>query len=372
MQFNFEIFADVLAGFTFLVAACVCIVQGQRKKNSALRLFAIASIAFGTSIFFQAFSYMILLESYGVAMLLKQMATVLSVFGYIFIFVFVNYVWFERMRLWLLIPPIILATLEIASIFFTEGLVPYYFFENETLIATSIGKAGFLLLFEMILANVLLELVIIAYFTKSYMKAPESLKKTALILLLYSLLSVFASVLISLITRFSPNGAVNLFLYGLNYLMITSVYMLIIALAIRNPQLLCILPFRVDRLLIIYNNSGLPIFDYQFSTQKVDGILFSGLIQGLQSLSVEVLQKGQISQVILESGVLTFRKMKMFTVGLLASRSSQILGRSFIGFTNAFDKQYTTALQQFKGDRSMFDSADRLVHEYFGYVPTNA
>jgi len=212
IQFNFEIFADLIAAITFLVAACVGFLQGKRKRNSALILLGVASVGFGTSVGFQAISYMILVDNFDVALIMKEISVLLSVLGSVFVFTFVNYVWFERMRLAFLIPVVIIATLEIASIFLAEGLVPYYFFDGETLIATSIGKTGYLLIFEMIFANIGLNLVIIAYWTYSYLKAPATLKKTVRFLLIFIWLSVFTGIAITVIVRFSPNGSLNLFL----------------------------------------------------------------------------------------------------------------------------------------------------------------
>jgi hypothetical protein len=369
IQLNFEILSDFVAGTTFLVAACVCFTQGSRKHNNALVMLGVISIAFGTSVLLQSLSYMILLDFFDVALQTKQVSVILSVLGCVSVFVFVNHVWFERIRMVLLIPVIILATLEIAAIYFTNSLVIYNFLEGGSIIASSLGKAGVLLILDMVLSNVALNLVILAYWTKSYLRAPGPLKQPALFLVMFTWAAVFAGIAITLIVRFSPNGLVNLALYGINYLLMTAVYILIITLAIRHPQLLCILPFRVDRLLVIHNNSGLPLFDFQFSKQKVDDILFSGLIQGLQQMSIEVLQKGQIHQIILDSGVLTFKKSELYTVGLLASRSSQILGRSFNSFNHAFEKQFSTELQQFKGERSVFERATTLVHTYFDFVP---
>ncbi|MEX2715852.1 MAG: hypothetical protein Q6353_013895 [Candidatus Sigynarchaeum springense] len=315
------------------------------------------------------------MDAAAIAMMMKELSVCAAVVGYVIVFIFLNYVWFERMRLSLLVPVIVLATLEIASMFLAGGIVPLYFSEGGMLVATSLGKYGYTQFFETVFANVGINLLLIAYWTKSYVKAPASLKRTVRALLMYIWLVVIMNLgIVAFIFSSDKNvyGYLNLFMYGLQYLLITSGFILIIGLVIHDTRLLFILPFRVDRLLVIYNSSGLPLYEYHFSTQKVDGILFSGLIQGLQQLSVEVLQKGQISQILLESGVLTFRKMKLFTVGLLASRNSQILTRSFHNFTSAFENQFNEALQQFKGDRSAFDGADRLVSEYFGFVPTVA
>ncbi len=368
-QFNIEIAADYIAGITFLVAACVCFIQGLRKRNNGLAMLGVISLAFGTSVTLQAISYMIVLESFDTAMQLKQLSNTLSVLGYVFIFIFVNYVWFERMQLLLLVPVIVIATLEIAAVYFTEGLITYTFMDGGTVVATSIGKTGLLLVCEVILGNAGTNLIIVAYITYSYVKAPGTLKRPARFLMLFTWACVFVLAAIMLTVRTFPNSMLSLALYGINYLITVAIFVLLIVLAIRNPQLLCILPFRVDRLLVIYNNSGLPLFDHHFSKQKVDEVLFSGLIQGLQQMSIEVLQKGQIRQIILDSGVLTFQKMELYTVGLLASSSSQILAQSFSSFTSAFERQFHKELQQFNGDRSVFGKADLLIRKYFENIP---
>ncbi len=371
-QINIEIIADYIAGITFLVAACVCFIQGLRKRNNGVVMLGVISLAFGTSVALQAVSYMIVLESFDTAMRVKQMSNTLSVIGYVSIFIFVNYVWFERMRMLLLIPIIAIATLEIAAVYFTEGLIKYTFMDGGAVVATSIGKTGLLMITEAILGNALVNIIIVAYITYSYVKAPSTLKRPARLLMWFSWVCVFVLAGINLIVRTFPNSLLSLALYGINYLITVAIFVLLIVLAIRNPQLLCILPFRVDRLLVIYNNSGLPLFDHQFSKQKVDEVLFSGLIQGLQQMSIEVLQKGQIRQIILDSGVLTFQKKELYTVGLLASRSSQILAQSFSSFTSAFEKQFLKELQQFNGDRSVFEKADRLIQDYFDNIPQEA
>ncbi len=368
-QCNFEIISNYIAGITFLVAACVCFTQGLRKRNNGLAMLGVATIMFGTSITLQGVSYTILLESFDVAMQMKQLSITLSVFGYVSVFIFANYVWFERMRLLLLIPVIVLATLEIGAVYFTNGIITYTFLEGGMLIATSLGKDGLLLVIEVILGNVVTNLMILAYMTYSYVKAPRTLKRPSrfLMLVTWGCVGVLASIMVAV--RSFPHTLLCMILYGLNYFIVAAIFVLLTFLAVRTPQLLCILPFRVDRLLVIYNKSGLPLFDFHFSKQKVDEVLFSGLIQGLQQMSIEVLQKGQIRQIVLDSGVLTFEKRELYTVGLLASRSSQILGRSFSSFTDAFEKQFHKELQEFNGDRTVFQTTDSLIRKYFENIP---
>ncbi len=371
-QFYFGFAVNLLTGVVFAIATYVCFVRVRHKRNNSLLLLGSTSLVFGLMIFLQAISYMILLENQGLAFVLKQLSIIFSILGYIFVFVFVNYVWFERIRFILVIPVIIVGTLELASMFFTNGLVIYTFMEEEVIIAVSIGKTGYLLYFELILSQIVGNLVIVAYFTKSYIEAPKKLKRPAFSIMIYIWTSIGLAICIAVMVRTFSMGQLTLFLYGLNYLIIAIGYVLICVIVIHHPQLLCILPFHVDRLLIIYNASGVTLYEFQFSAQKFDGRLFGGLMQGLQSMSVEVLQKGQITQINLESGVLTFKKMDLFTIGLLSSRSSQMLNRSFEAFTLAFNTQFRAVLEQFQGKLDAFNEADQLVHTYFEYVPISA
>ncbi len=120
---------------------------------------------------------------------------------------------------------------------------------------------------------------------------------------------------------------------------------------------------------MIDGGSGVALFEYKFTEHTIDLDLFSGLLQGFQQMSAEVLQRGALREIRLDKGTLILAKYPQFTVGLLTSRSSRFLTQCLEKFARTFDARYHAFLEHFSGDVTKFADAVTQVDQIFEYIP---
>ena len=133
----------------------------------------------------------------------------------------------------------------------------------------------------------------ICYFSFiTYIKCPDYLKNNALLLLSGSLLLGIVGVFITVFTELIFPAAIG---------------MIIMAIAFaREPKIFFVLPYKVDRLTVIQNKSGITLFDYKWVESDIQDVLLGGLLQGVKNISIEVIKKGELKEIILTQGTLLF------------------------------------------------------------------
>ena len=138
---------------------------------------------------------------------------------------------------------------------------------------------------------------------------------------------------------------------------------------IRNPQILHVLPFTVHRLIVIDKFSGVTYFDYKWTESQVNEVLLGGLVKALQQISHDILNQGNIKEVILDNGILILKEGKFVTVGVFTSNSSNYLQGCINGFTEAFESNFTELLSNNTGEISRFASTVELINQIFSNIP---
>ncbi len=368
LQFDLEVICNFITFSTYATFTILCVVQGYRHTSTPLYIFATFLFGFTLGTCFQAFSYMLVTEDQVLALDLKLASGLLVGVGIVVWFIWVDYVQFERVRPLSVIPIVVFAALLTNALLTTEGLYIYTFVEDGVPLGVSIGKEGLAHVWDLV-SQALFVFSMAWYFTRLWRNAPPILKPTARFLAIFIFIQLIAGLSMNFILQSLPDNGIALILTSLSnldYALIVCVYILVI---IRVPQLLYTLGFQVSRLMVIEGASGVALFDYKFSEHNIDVDLFSGLLQGFQQMTAEVLQRGALREIRLASGTLILAKYPRFSVGLLTSRSSRFLTQCIEKFARAFDARYHALLTDFSGDVTKFADAVTLVNQIFEYIP---
>ncbi len=369
LQFHLEIVCDFIAALVYLIIGVAFLIQGWRRKNLALQIFAFFSFGFVFSFGFQALSYMVMLEDYALAILFKQVAEITNKIPPILFFIWIDYVQTERVRPLTMLPIVSVVVAYATMILSTSGgFILYIYTENGVPIAYTIGKTGVALIFD-VFALLMEYIAMLWYFFNLFRHAPPQLKQITkdLAIVIYLMFFVEAAILLSV--RSFPQNTIALLIYSISALLPVILVAVFTMVVFRFPQVLFILSFQVSRLFVIQGESGKNIFNFRFRYQPVDELRFSSLLQGLQEISMDVLHAGDLREIQYEHGVLMLHKYPLFTVGLQGSRYSKYLAACVDQFAQAFKNQFNTQLEKEGGTATDFDGALPLIDLYFQYIP---
>lgn len=143
---------------------------------------------------------------------------------------------------------------------------------------------------------------------------------------------------------------------------------LVIYTITKEPKLLYILPFTVNRILVKDNN-GNPLFDHDWAESTIHENIFTGFINAVQLMSEEVMHLGGLLDINLQEGILIVYNSKSITVGLVASKSSQLLRDCVRNFTHDFEEQFEHLLKTSALDMKKYESAYLLIDKHFSNFP---
>lgn len=336
---------------SLMILFCAIIIGWNafsKKNKSALYLF-ISFLSFYFFYIFTSLSFLFLSFD------LYRMTHFLGLSGMFFFLIFINRSSSDT------ISPIIiglicsLTSLVLIFIFQPDSIIYFFGFGYASLktsgILSFIGNFG--LMFYALSANY--------WSLRIILKGPKGIIKSALILFIGTFLTITGYFVWSI--QYLLNMPLGIFFTGSGFLIIAIII-------IKEPKILYVLPFTAYRLVVIHGRSGVSLFNYKWSEDKMDNEIFSGLLFALQKCSIEVLKKGDMEQIALSDGILIFKKSENITVGLLSSKSSKFLVECVEKFTNEFEKIYSPKITNKVYRADQFNSAIELVEKYFANVPS--
>ncbi|MFW9929833.1 MAG: hypothetical protein ACFFD1_10615 [Candidatus Thorarchaeota archaeon] len=136
-----------------------------------------------------------------------------------------------------------------------------------------------------------------------------------------------------------------------------------------EPKLLYILPFTIYRI-VVKDNQGYPLFDYDWSKSQVTENMFTGFINAVQLMSDEIIKMGGLLDVNLKEGILILHESKKVTVGLAASKTSKLLRDSVSKFTFDFETKFHKKLKESCRDMKEYETAYELIEKHFSNFPS--
>ncbi|MFX0139934.1 MAG: hypothetical protein ACFFDN_40205 [Candidatus Hodarchaeota archaeon] len=227
----------------------------------------------------------------------------------------------------------------------------------------SLWASGYFLIASFLLL-LFINVMWIYYMARIHWNTPKNLKFYSSLIFFGAL--VLASDLFILII------GLNQIILGL-HMLIFAVGELLIAIGFTSqPKLAYILPFKVLRLTVIEQNSGLSLFNHTWSKMDdlLDEQLFSGMLQGISGILQESLKRGNVREINLDQAVLILKRSEQFPVAcvLVTTKSS----RSLRDALNSFAEKFFTEFSQFFSEPHKLDNfspASDLVSDCFSFIP---
>jgi hypothetical protein len=196
------------------------------------------------------------------------------------------------------------------------------------------------------------------------LNAPINLKKPIYII---SLGSVFTCVITPLLIFFQ----VFFYIPGIDAITFSIGFFLISTQFAKHPTILFLLPFRVIRLDVIHNKSGVGLFTHYWEKKaEFSETLYSGMIHAVRGIIDETIKRGEIQEIKLENAIIILRhsiKFKGLYV-LVSTKSSKILRDAFDQFVSAFERKFGNSIDNITDISSLY-SAKEFITQYFSFVP---
>lgn len=343
--------ANIISGLILLILALKVYTSPKTRKIVSIKYLATSFL------FASAYNLFIFLS----ILFLSELITIiysLMIIGMALSFIIaINYVMKDRLYSTNLILIIIISTLLIYSMFqqpnvsivivdgfYTPITLGFFSFFSELLIAITILYAFY-------------------WGLKTFIYSPPFIKKEAGIFFLGTITVSIISYCTYLLYFFFP-------IFLILYSVVFSLGELILMTAIiREPKLLYILPFEINRILV-KDREGFPLFDHDWSESNISDNIFSGFINAVQIMSEEVINKGGILDIILSDGILILRESEFITVGLIASKPSKLLRESLTDFSDEFQTKFLKLLSSNCREMDKYDDAYLLLDKYFSNFPS--
>jgi hypothetical protein len=197
---------------------------------------------------------------------------------------------------------------------------------------------------------------------KTWLNAPFLIKREALISFMGTVISGPVTLILYLFYYWNP--IFILFAYAT-----TGLGILVFCLGIlKEPKLLYILPFTVNRL-VVRDREGNPLFDHDWSRSILNESIFTAFLNTVQLMSEEVINLGGLLDIKLEEGIFTLYESELISVGLVASKHSKLLRECVVQFTRDFEQKFKRELKKQVKDIVWYEGAFELIEKYFSNFP---
>jgi hypothetical protein len=217
------------------------------------------------------------------------------------------------------------------------------------------------------LLTTILYMIIMGYIfywgIKTVRNAPFLIKKEAILFFIGITLYSLTSIVFYILYEFT-----SVFILVSTSIAIIGLFIFTLAITI-EPKLLYILPFTIYRI-VVKDNQGYPLFDYDWSKSQVSESMFTGFINAVQLMSEELIKMGGLLDVNVKDGILILHESEYITVGLAASKTSKLLRDSVTKFTFDFESKFQKQLKERCRDMKEYESAHELIEKHFSNFPS--
>jgi hypothetical protein len=357
MELNWtpEVFVEIALSILILIALLVIYVVPKTKKIKSLFFFRLSFIFMALFFLLDAISILFL-------------DTIVGWFSFINIFpstvlltIAINYILKESYNSIILI---LIVSYGLLAIFFSllpDAIVVEY--ESGRL---TVNWHGLFLIFGDIYT--IIPLVLFIYWgVKTWINAPFLIKREATLFFIGILIASPLNFLFYLYFSFNP-------IYGIQSHLISDIIgtigIFIFCLAVvKEPKLVYLLPFKIYRI-VVKDRKGYPLFDHDWSRSNISEEIFTGFINAVQVMSEEVMNIGGLLDINLQKGILILHESELITVGLVSSKSSQLLKDSIVNFTSDFEDLFEKQLKEFCIEQEKYELAYLLIDKHFSNFPS--
>jgi len=351
MDLNLYVIISFIAGIITLIAVVFFYISPKTKRITSLFYIRLSMAIMGISLILDAISALLLNIYFSIA------SAILLIPIAIFLSIGITYTIKES---YYSINLIFISGFGVLLIYLTfqPGAVKLTKEEGIQMVSW-VGLFGFIsdILTFIILANTFY------WGIKTWKNAPYLIKKEASIFFLGIIIMSIGIILVLPLRTYSH------LLYLILIFTFSPLGLLIIIYAIiKEPKILYILPFTVHRILI-KDKQGYPLFDYDWSESNISEMMFTGFINAVQVMSEDIMKIGGLVNINLEDGILIVNDSELITVGLVATKSSKLLRKILISFSEDFQHMFEKNLKASVKDMVEYESANVLIDKYFSNFP---
>ena len=175
-------------------------------------------------------------------------------------------------------------------------------------------------------------------------------------------IGVFGNIFVSIIRWIINIPALMLLVAAIGMVLVGSAY-------VREPDVAFVLPFEVENLMVI-NSSGINLFTKIFDpSKKLEEGLISGMISGIRAFMEEAFGiKSQMKEIIFGDHHILLDLREKMGAFIVSNTSSGTLKIALNKFTDFFESEFSDYLDG-SVEMSVFDTADKVVEKYFGFLP---
>jgi signal transduction histidine kinase len=351
LNWNIEVFMALL-GFIFFCIFCLLLAWFTYKNKTRLYIYTLLTFSILAAYqFFETTGYLFLNFE------LKRLSLITISVGLFCLILNVDIISKEKIGYYKIIVASFIIGITIVLTFIPGNIELY---PHKVWGYPTMGMKGLLQL--IIISTILIFcLQLTVWLFKTWHNAPPELKKDAFNLFLTSLILYICFAFVFLLGLWLLFPIIDL---------ITSTSIIITSFFIyREPKLLYILSFEGQRITVITNQSGIPLFDLSWHLNG-NGLIdeqkdFIKWIPVLQQLSNKISSSGVIEEIKLESSTILSKQADYVTVILLSSRSSPILREALDNFINAFENRYQKLLKTGMTQTIYFQDSIELINEIF-------
>ena len=211
-----------------------------------------------------------------------------------------------------------------------------------------------------------LYIFLVCFYSSAKLYWQNRKSKVALPTFLFAL-SFFVSVISSIIefqehiTGFELYGAL---LFGVTVLIIFMIYVL-------SPKFVYVTPVRVFRFLVLDKNSTtLFSVNYRIHTTSSETMMLGAAIGAFTAFISDITQAPErtLKTVELKERVIIVQPYENIFGILIAEKKIPLFNNTLKLFTSEFYKRYAAEIRNFTGNTSVFDSAIKLLPQFFPYL----
>ncbi len=351
LNWNIEVLFAFLGFIFFLVFTILFLRLAILKKNKTFLSLFITFLVFTVFHLLETTAYIFL------SFELKRISAIMYSIGLFSLILNVDFVSKKKFNYYKSVVASFIIGCTIILALVPENIEFYYnvYFGYPTL-----GVAGALQIIN-ILSLFLLGFQLVYWFYQTWRKAPLELKNDAFKLFIVNL--IFYCLILILFSF----GLWLIFPIG--YLIAAGSISIVSIFIYHEPKLLYILSFNVQRITVITNDSGIPLFnlswDMSTKSSKDEQNLLAKWLPLLQQLSRKIGKSLIVEEIKLENNIILFKHGEFITVVLLSEISTPALRESLDKFVKAFEERYRTLLQTGMTDHLYYNETIDLINEFF-------
>lgn len=344
-----------IATIIWTIALIIAVIQ--IRKLEFLRVSAFILFSLGCSLISNLLRTLAIINANAELGISSNLFLIIST---LFVNLFLDLIYDEKISLKTAIICTFFITISLNGLFLPDAITFQMMPDGTQIMVESITFGFPLLIFVFYLYFRFIFLVI-----RLLRKTPHPLRKYSII---FAVDLIGTVILLNGLNIYMPEYLTN---SGVNWLITAVSNSVIIICFVTEPKLASAFLFTLYRLAIVDSHGGLSLYSHIFNKREEfsDDILFSGMIQGVNLIINETVNKGELLELKMANGIMILERSEKYPVVciLIVDKSSAILRSALKSFFERFVRDFS----QYFADVNVgpYKEVEKLIELYFPFVP---